>query len=161
MRLIRDWEKEGKGVWRWGEREIMYLSLHCHHRMTPALRWTAMKASLMFHNDCEGRSHKTVSTDHNFRREKRAEADSNRGPVSVYQPNALPLGQTGSHIILARLSPVFYLGLSRVLPFLSDFLESFLFLSGFLESFLFSRAFSRVLAFLSDFIEPCLFCRAF
>ena len=38
---------------------------------------------------------KTVSTDHNFWRERRAEADSNRGP-SAYQPNALPLGQTGS-----------------------------------------------------------------
>ena len=22
----------GKGVWRWGEREIIYLSLHCHHQ---------------------------------------------------------------------------------------------------------------------------------
>ena len=21
-----------RGVWRWGEREIMYLSLHCHHQ---------------------------------------------------------------------------------------------------------------------------------
>ena len=30
-----------------------------------------------------------------FLRERRAEADSNRGP-SAYQPNALPLGQTGS-----------------------------------------------------------------
>ena len=20
------------GVWRWGEREIIYLSLHCHHQ---------------------------------------------------------------------------------------------------------------------------------
>ena len=29
MRLIRD---GGKGVWRWGEREIIYLSLHCHHQ---------------------------------------------------------------------------------------------------------------------------------
>ena len=45
---------------------------------------------------CEGQSHKTVSKDHNFWRERRAEADSNRGP-SAYQPNALPLGQTGSH----------------------------------------------------------------
>ena len=36
-----------------------------------------------------------MSTDHNFWRERRAEADSNRGP-SAYQPNALPLGQTGS-----------------------------------------------------------------
>ena len=22
----------GKGVWRWGKREIIYLSLHCHHQ---------------------------------------------------------------------------------------------------------------------------------
>ena len=62
--------------------------------MTSALRWAAMRAIVMFHN-CEGQSHETVSTDHNFWRERRAEADSNRGP-SVYQPNTLPLGQTGS-----------------------------------------------------------------
>ena len=34
-------------------------------RMTPALRWAAMRAILMFHN-CEGQSHMTVSTDYNF-----------------------------------------------------------------------------------------------
>ena len=34
-------------------------------RMTSALRWAAMRAILMFHN-CEGQSHKTVLTDHNF-----------------------------------------------------------------------------------------------
>ena len=40
MRLIRDGEKVGgggggggrKGVWRWGEREIIYPSLRCHHQ---------------------------------------------------------------------------------------------------------------------------------
>ena len=32
-------------------------------RMTSALRWAATRAILMFHN-CEGQSHKTVSTDH-------------------------------------------------------------------------------------------------
>ena len=64
-------------------------------RMTSALRWAAMRAILMFHN-CEGQSHKTVSTDHNFWSERRAEADLNRGP-SAYQPNTLPLGQTDSH----------------------------------------------------------------
>ena len=36
-----------------------------------------------------------MSTDHNFLRERRANADSNQSP-SAYQPNALPLGQTGS-----------------------------------------------------------------
>ena len=61
---------------------------------TPALRRAAMRAILMLHFNREGQSHKTASTDHNFRRERRAEADSNRGP-SAYQPNALPLGQTG------------------------------------------------------------------
>ena len=49
----------------------------------------------MFQN-CEEQSQKTVSTDHDFWRERRAEADSNRGRPSAYQPNALPLGQTGS-----------------------------------------------------------------
>ena len=43
----------------------------------------------------DGQSRKTVSTNHNFWREKRTEAVSNRGP-SAYQPTALPLGQTGS-----------------------------------------------------------------
>ena len=33
-------------------------------RMTPALRWAAMRAILMFHNR-EGQSHRTVSTDNN------------------------------------------------------------------------------------------------
>ena len=60
----------------------------------PALKWAAMRAILMFRN-CEGQSHNTVSTDHKFGRERRAEADSNRGP-SAYQLNVLPLGQTGS-----------------------------------------------------------------
>ena len=34
-------------------------------RMISALSWAAMRAILMFHN-CEGQSHKTGSTDHNF-----------------------------------------------------------------------------------------------
>ena len=37
----------------------------------------------MFHN-CEGQSHKTASTDHNFWRERRAEGDSNRGPSAYH-----------------------------------------------------------------------------
>ena len=44
-----------------------------------------------------------MSTDHNLFEERRAEADSNRGP-SDYQPNALPLGQTGSHRHSASVS---------------------------------------------------------
>ena len=32
IRLIRDGENGGKGVWRWGKRERIYLSLHCRHQ---------------------------------------------------------------------------------------------------------------------------------
>ena len=62
------------------EREIIYLSLNCHHQNDSALRWAVMGAILMFHK-CERQSHKTVSTGHNFLRERRAEANSNRGPL--------------------------------------------------------------------------------
>ena len=51
-RLIRDGEKGGgEGVWRWGKREIIYLSLHCHHQNDSCIkmRWAAMRAILMFH----------------------------------------------------------------------------------------------------------------
>ena len=33
IRLIRDGEKVGKGVWRWGKMESMYLSLHYYIKM--------------------------------------------------------------------------------------------------------------------------------
>ena len=32
IRLIRDGEKGGKGVWRWGQREIIPMWIHCHHQ---------------------------------------------------------------------------------------------------------------------------------
>ena len=51
--------------------------------------------------ESDGQSHKTVSTNHNLF-ERRAEAVSNQGP-SAYQPNALPLGQTGSQSQPVRL----------------------------------------------------------
>ena len=35
IRLVRDGEK---GVWRWGKREIIYLSLHCHHQNDSCIR---------------------------------------------------------------------------------------------------------------------------
>ena len=44
-RLIRDGEKGGKGVWRWGKYTYRYTVTT---RMTSALRWAAMRAILMF-----------------------------------------------------------------------------------------------------------------
>ena len=28
----------GEGVWRWGKREVMYLSLHCHHQADSCIK---------------------------------------------------------------------------------------------------------------------------
>ena len=44
-----------------GKREIIYLSLHCHHQNGFCIKM----GIVLFHN-CEGQRHKTVSTDHNF-----------------------------------------------------------------------------------------------
>ena len=110
----------GEGVWGGGmgggEREIIYYHYTVTTRMTPALRWAAMRTILMIRN-CEGQSHKTVSTDHNFWRERRAEADSNRSP-SAYQPNALPPGQTGSPS-LSRLPDSYNYIIMQLLTFFS------------------------------------------
>ena len=95
IRLVRDGEKGGKGYGGGGRGRLYTYRYTVTTRMTSALRWAAMRAILIFHN-CEGQSHTTVSTDHNFSlSERRAEADSNRGP-SAYQPNALPLRHAGS-----------------------------------------------------------------
>ena len=51
-------------------------------RMTSTLRWAAMRAILMFHN-CEGQSHKTVSTNHNLFDDK--------GYPKRYRTEVLPL----------------------------------------------------------------------
>ena len=56
----------GEGGWRGGGRGRLYTYRYTVTiRIIPALRRAAVKAILMFCN-CEGQSHKTVSTDHNF-----------------------------------------------------------------------------------------------
>ena len=47
MRLIRDGEKGGEGVWRWGEREIMYLSLHCQHQNDSCIKMGSDESHLI------------------------------------------------------------------------------------------------------------------
>ena len=74
--------------------------------MTPALRWAAMRAILFFSMKKWTKSQDSVHKPQPFRRERRAEAVSNRGP-SAYQPNALPLGQTGSPLSV-HLSTIIY-----------------------------------------------------
>ena len=78
-----------------GEREIICLSLHCHHQNDSCIKMGSDESHFNVSVGSDGQSHKTVSTNHNFRRERKAEAVSNRG-TSAYQPNTLPLGQTCS-----------------------------------------------------------------
>ena len=79
-------------MWRWGEREIIYLLLHCHHQNDFCIKIGSDESHFNVSVGSDGQSHKTVSTNHNHFEEK---GEPNRGP-SAYQPNALPLGQTGS-----------------------------------------------------------------
>ena len=68
-RLIRGKGEGGRGNVVGGREIIFYIdyryTVNVITRMTPALRWAAMRVIVMFHN-CEEQSQETVSTDHNF-----------------------------------------------------------------------------------------------
>ena len=83
MRLIRDGEKGGKGVWRWGEREIIYLPLHCHHQNDSCIKMGSNESHFNLSVGSDGQSHKTMSTNHNLSEEK--------GEPNRYRPEVLPL----------------------------------------------------------------------
>ena len=48
-----------------GEGDYIYLSLHCHHQNDFCIKVGSDEGHFNFHS-CEGQSHKTMSTDHNF-----------------------------------------------------------------------------------------------
>ena len=66
----RDGEMGGKGVWRWGVREIIYLSLHCHHQNDFCIKMGSDESHFYVSVGSDGQSHKTVSTNHNLFEEK-------------------------------------------------------------------------------------------
>ena len=70
MRLIRDGEKGGKGVGRWGKREIIYLPLHCHHQNDSCIKMGSNERHFNVSVGSDGQSHRTVSTNHNLFEEK-------------------------------------------------------------------------------------------
>ena len=70
MRLIRDGEKVGKGVRRFGKREIIYLSLHCHHQNDSCIKVGSDESHFNVSVGSDGQNHKTVSTNHNFSEDK-------------------------------------------------------------------------------------------
>ena len=57
----------GEGAWRWGKREIMYLSLHCHHQNDSCVKVGSDKSHFNVSLTVKDKvTNKTVSTDHNF-----------------------------------------------------------------------------------------------
>ena len=84
MRLIRDGEKGGgaRGVWRWGEREIIYLSVHCHHHNNFCIKMGSDENHFNVSVGRDGQRDKTVSTN-NLSEEK--------GQPKRYRTEVLPL----------------------------------------------------------------------
>ena len=81
--LIRDGEGGRKGVWRWGKREIIYQSLHCHHQNDFCIKMGSNESHFNVSGGSGGQSHKTVSTNHNLFKEK--------GELKRYRTKVLPL----------------------------------------------------------------------
>ena len=65
MRLIKNGEK---GVWRWGKREIIYLSLRgCHHQNDFCIKMGSDESHFNVSYKINVRNKVTrLSTDHNF-----------------------------------------------------------------------------------------------
>ena len=71
IRLIRDGEKGGGGgggleVGGRGEREIIHLSLHCHHQNGYCIKMGSDESHFNVSVGSAGPSNKTVSTNHNL-----------------------------------------------------------------------------------------------
>ena len=77
VRLIRDGEKGG------GERGRLYLSLHCHHQNDFCIKMGSDESHFNVSVGSDGRSHKTVSTNHNLFEEN--------GEPKRYRTEVLPL----------------------------------------------------------------------
>ena len=73
----------GKGIWRLGEREIIYLSLHCHHQNDSCIKMGSDGNHFNVSVGSDGQSHRTVSTNHNLFEEK--------GEPKRYRTEVLPL----------------------------------------------------------------------
>ena len=75
------YEGRGEGGMEVGEREIIYLSLHCHHQNDFCIKMGSDESHVNVSVGSDGQSHKTVSTNHNLFEEK--------GEPKRYQTEAL------------------------------------------------------------------------
>ena len=67
-----------------GEREIIYLSLHCHHQNDSCIQMGSDESHFNVSVGSDGQSHKTVSTNHNLFEEP-------KGEPKRYRTEVLPL----------------------------------------------------------------------
>ena len=66
-----------------GGKEIIYLSLHCHHQNDSCIKMGSDESHFNVSVGSDGQSHKTVSTNHNLFEEK--------GELKRYRTEVLPL----------------------------------------------------------------------
>ena len=66
-----------------GKREIIYISLHCHHQNDSCVKVGSDESHFNASVGSDGQSHKTVSTNHNLFEEK--------GEPKRYRTEVLPL----------------------------------------------------------------------
>ena len=66
-----------------GEREILYISLHCHHQNDFCIKMGSDESHFNVSVGSDGQSHKTVSRNHNLFEEK--------GESKRYRTEVLPL----------------------------------------------------------------------
>ena len=79
-----------------GEEEIIYLSLHCHHQNDFCIKIRSDESHFNVSVGSDGQSHRTVSANHNLFEEKGQPKRYRTEVLPLNQPNALPLGHTGS-----------------------------------------------------------------
>ena len=55
-----------EGVWRWGKKEIIYISLHCHHQNDSCIKMGSDESHFNVSVGSDVQSHRTVSTNRNL-----------------------------------------------------------------------------------------------
>ena len=83
LRLMKDGKNGGKGYRGGGKREIIYLSLQCHHQNDFCIKMGSDDSHFNVSVGSDGQSHKTVSTNHSLFEEK--------GEPKRYRTEVVPL----------------------------------------------------------------------
>ena len=82
-----------KGVRRWGKREIIYLSLHCHHQNDFCIKMDSDGSDSNGSVGSNEQSHKTVSTNHKSHKTVSTNCNlfEEKGEPKRYRTEILPL----------------------------------------------------------------------